>query len=110
MVSTRSPTAHSFICYLSCKVSEVIESIFNLIVCDILVDAQSDYHVKTYGSLLTTTGYDNGIRLITSPPELAINHRTTIHHRHGTQHKLPKLETIEVCTKIPLYDHVSHTQ
>ncbi|XP_050357026.1 uncharacterized protein LOC126777842 isoform X2 [Nymphalis io] len=52
-----------------------------------VVESQSDYHVKTYGSLHTTTHFDNGIRYITLPPEPPIHHRTTTHHhRHTTQH------------------------
>ncbi|XP_045527051.1 uncharacterized protein LOC123715790 isoform X2 [Pieris brassicae] len=52
-----------------------------------VVESQSDYHVKTYGPLLITTPFDNGIRYITVAPEPAIHHRTTTHHhRHTTQH------------------------
>ncbi|KAL4712576.1 hypothetical protein ACJJTC_007592 [Scirpophaga incertulas] len=48
-----------------------------------VVDSQSDYHVKTYGSLLTTTPADNSISYMTVAPETAIVHRTTTHHRHN---------------------------
>ncbi|XP_072945900.1 uncharacterized protein [Epargyreus clarus] len=52
-----------------------------------VVESQSDYHVKTYGSLHTTTPFDNGIRYITVAPEPPIHHRTTTHHhRHTTLH------------------------
>lgn len=50
------------------------------------MESQSDYHVKTYGSLLTTTPFDNGIRYITVAPETPLYHRTTTHHKHTTQH------------------------
>ncbi|KAJ0171122.1 hypothetical protein K1T71_013321 [Dendrolimus kikuchii] len=58
-----------------------------------VVESQSDYHVKTYGALLTTTPFDNGIRYITVAPESPIYHRTTTHHhRHTTQHGHSRVE------------------
>lgn len=48
------------------------------------MESQSDYHVKTYGSLLTTTPFDSGINYMTVPPETALVHRTTLHHKHTT--------------------------
>lgn len=44
------------------------------------MESQSDYHIKTYGSLMTTTPFDNGIRYITVPPEPSINLRSSTHH------------------------------
>ncbi|XP_069362610.1 uncharacterized protein [Maniola hyperantus] len=60
-----------------------------------VVESQSDYHVKTYGSLLTTTPFDNGIRYITVAPEPPIHHRTTTHHhRHTTQHGTSQVDVM----------------
>ncbi|XP_046974149.1 uncharacterized protein LOC124540537 [Vanessa cardui] len=61
-----------------------------------VVESQSDYHVKTYGSLHTTTHFDNGIRYITLPPEPPIHHRTTTHHhRHTTQHGTSQVNVMQ---------------
>ncbi|KAL0859511.1 hypothetical protein ABMA27_010667 [Loxostege sticticalis] len=51
-----------------------------------VVESQSDYHVKTYGSLMTTTVAEIGINYMTVPPENAIIHRTTTHHNRHTTH------------------------
>lgn len=61
------------------------------------MESQSDYHMKTYGSLMTTTPFDNGIRYITVAPESPIYHRTTTHHhRHTTQHGTPQIDPVQV--------------
>ncbi|XP_050685108.1 uncharacterized protein LOC126979695 [Leptidea sinapis] len=61
-----------------------------------VVESQSDYHVKTYGALLTTTPVDNGVRYITVAPEPAIHHRTTtFHHRHTTQLGSPRVNVLQ---------------
>ncbi|XP_063834849.1 uncharacterized protein LOC135084037 [Ostrinia nubilalis] len=52
-----------------------------------VVESQSDYHVKTYGSLMTTTVAEIGINYMTVPPENAIIHRTTTHHNRHTTHR-----------------------
>lgn len=41
------------------------------------MEAQSDYHVRTYGVASTTPGH--GVRYVTVAPEL--HHRTTTRHR-----------------------------
>lgn len=48
-----------------------------------LVESQSDFHIKTYGSLSTPAAPDNGIRTIydTSDNELPVHH-TTVVMRH----------------------------
>lgn len=51
------------------------------------MESQSDYHVKTYGSLLTTTPFDSGINYMTVPPETSLVHRTTMHHNRHTTHR-----------------------
>ncbi|KAG7296966.1 hypothetical protein JYU34_019881 [Plutella xylostella] len=68
-----------------------------------VVESQSDYHVKTYGSILTTPAVDNGIRYITIAPPPAIFHRTTTHHHRHTTHgtaqvAIPEIEQLSPIT------------
>ncbi|XP_037876747.1 uncharacterized protein LOC101736650 isoform X2 [Bombyx mori] len=66
-----------------------------------VVESQSDYHIKTYGSILTTTPYDNGIRYITVPPESPIYHRTTTNQHRHTTHGSSQIEHIEESHEVP---------
>jgi hypothetical protein len=62
------------------------------------VESQSDYHVKTYGSLLSTTPFE-GINYMTVAPEPSIIHRTTTHHNRHTTHRGNVKTEMEVSTK-----------
>lgn len=64
--------------------------------------------MKTYGSLVTTTPYDNGIRYITGPPESPIYHRTTIHHhRHTTTHGTSQIDHMQVINSLTSISNIN---